>query len=99
MDWGNIIIQQVQSGPEGVPVIEAILHLEGDFKKTKKKLTWLAATDEVVPCTLVDYDYLITKKKLEEDDKLEDFLTPVSEFKVCPYSWYLYIQADCGFVG
>jgi glutamyl-tRNA synthetase len=60
------------------------LHLEGDFKKTTKKITWLAqptAVHPLVDATLIDYDYLITKKKLEENDELKDFATPVTEFR------------------
>jgi hypothetical protein len=43
------------------------LNLEGDVKKTKLKLTWLAADApgcELLPLTLVDFDYLIAKKKV-----------------------------------
>lgn len=60
------------------------LHLEGDFKKTSKKITWLAqptTAHPLVDATLIDYDYLITKKKLEDEDELKDFVTPVSEFR------------------
>lgn len=60
------------------------LNLEGDFRKTKKKITWLAqhtAEHPLPSVTLVDFDYLITKKKLEENDNIADFVTPVSEFK------------------
>jgi glutamyl-tRNA synthetase len=35
----------------------------------------------LVDVTLLDYDYLITKKKLEETDNVGDFVTPVSEFR------------------
>ena len=56
------------------------LHLEGDFRKTKKKVTWLPTTP-LVETTLLDYDYIITKKKLEEEDDVKDFVTPVSEFR------------------
>ncbi|KAL1737833.1 hypothetical protein HDZ31DRAFT_70726, partial [Schizophyllum fasciatum] len=35
-----------------------------------------------VPITLLDYDYLITKKKLEEGDEVQDYLTPQTEFRV-----------------
>ncbi len=41
----------------------AELNLAGDFKKTMK-LTWLADVPELVPLTLCDFDYLITKKKV-----------------------------------
>ncbi|KAJ9062224.1 glutamate--tRNA ligase [Entomophthora muscae] len=83
MDWGNAIVEEVKAGEDGsVESITMKLHLEGDFKKTKKKLTWLASTENLVPCTLVDYDYLITKKKLEETDEVKDFITPTTEFLV-----------------
>ena len=61
------------------------LHLEGDFKKTSKKVTWLSApTDShpLVPVVLIEYDYLITKKKLEEEDALTDVLNPKTEYRV-----------------
>jgi len=43
-----------------------------DFKKTKK-LTWLAA-DPATLCevNLIEYDHLITKKKLEDNDTVQD---------------------------
>lgn len=44
--------------------VTAELHLAGDFKKTKLKLTWLADVPELVPLTLTEFDYLITKKKV-----------------------------------
>ncbi|KAG0306529.1 hypothetical protein BGZ98_002209 [Dissophora globulifera] len=82
MDWGNAFIRSIEKNDKGVVTsVQAELHLEGDFKKTKKKLTWLADGPELVNVELVDYDYLITKKKVEEDDSLEDLLTPVTEFK------------------
>ncbi|KAI9746444.1 MAG: hypothetical protein M1818_000157 [Claussenomyces sp. TS43310] len=68
------------------------LHLEGDFKKTKK-LTWLAATDKnIIPVDLYEFDLLISKDKLQKDDELEDVLTPVTEFKTSAY-------ADCNVAG
>lgn len=89
MDWGNVIVKKVHwsSDKSSIDSIDISLHLEGDFKKTKKKLTWLsdgeslAADRQLVHVLLLDYDYLITKKKLEEDDELQNFLTPVTEFK------------------
>jgi len=86
MDWGNAIVRSKKSDPSTGRIIslEMDLHLEGDFKKTKKKITWLAKPTEqhaLVPVTLLDYDYLITKKKIEEGDNVDDFITPVTEFK------------------
>jgi glutamyl-tRNA synthetase len=48
----------------------------GDFKKAKRKLTWLADVAENVPVTLYEFDNLISKEKLEEDDKFQDFINP-----------------------
>ncbi|CDK25626.1 unnamed protein product [Kuraishia capsulata CBS 1993] len=81
MDWGNCIIENVNKNNSGVVTsIEAKLHLEGDFRKTSKKLTWLADTDDKLEADLVDFDHLITKDKLDDGDNFEDFLTPVTEF-------------------
>lgn len=83
MDWGNAIIRKKVTSGTGIQSIEADLHLEGDFKKTKKKVTWLAPSDSLplIEVTLFDHDYLINKKKLEEEDNFEDFLNPVTEFR------------------
>jgi glutamyl-tRNA synthetase len=85
MDWGNAFVRSKTVGPSGdITAIEMELNLEGDFRKTKKKITWLAqptATHLLIDVTLIDYDYLITKKKLEETDNVEDFVTPVTEFR------------------
>ncbi|KAF9052843.1 glutamate-tRNA ligase [Panaeolus papilionaceus] len=85
MDWGNAIVRSKETDAEGnVTAITMDLNLEGDFRKTKKKITWLAqpTPDHSIPTVrLVDFDYLITKKKLEENDEMKDFVTPVSEFK------------------
>lgn len=82
MDWGNCIIEKIVKDSNGtVKSIDAKLHLEGDFKKTKKKLTWIAA-EKTIGVTLKDFDHLITKDKLDEGDNFEDFLTPKTEFTV-----------------
>jgi glutamyl-tRNA synthetase len=60
------------------------LHLAGDFKKTSKKVTWLSqSTSEnpLVPVTLIDYDYLITKKKLEDDDDFDKVTNDKTEYR------------------
>ncbi|KAG8970859.1 hypothetical protein FRC03_000077 [Tulasnella sp. 419] len=85
MDWGNAIVKSKQVSDSGqIASMTMDLYLEGDFKKTKKKITWLAESSSANPLvnvTLLDYDYLITKKKLEEEDDVFNFVTPVSEFK------------------
>jgi glutamyl-tRNA synthetase len=90
MDWGNAFVRSKIVDANGiVTAIEMDLNLDGDFRKTKKKITWLAqptAEQSLVDVTLLDYDYLITKKKLEENDELKDFVSPVTEFRSEAYA-------------
>ena len=54
------------------------------MKTTKWKLHWLPRLtedpkdSELVPLRLVDFDHLITKRKLEEGDAIEDYVTKLS---------------------
>ncbi|KAL7341781.1 hypothetical protein BJY59DRAFT_719763 [Rhodotorula toruloides] len=87
MDWGNAFVRTISRSSDSGPVIslEMELNLAGDFKKTKKKVTWLASPkapsspEDLTLVSLLDYDYLITKKKLEEDDNVEDLINPKTD--------------------
>lgn len=82
MAWGNIIVDRVHKEADGLGVVTSVdarLHLEGDFKKTKLKVTWLSASGDCPAMLLHHFGYLITKKKLEEDDKLEDCVNRESD--------------------
>lgn len=48
------------------------------LKKQRKKITWLADCSELVLVSLVEFDHLITKPKLDEADNFQDHLTPVT---------------------
>lgn len=81
MNWGNAFVRSKSSSP--VTTMDLELHLDGDVKKTEKKVTWLSVDGQnLVSVELVDFDFLITKDKLEEDDNVEDFLNPKTEFRV-----------------
>ncbi|KAH6780751.1 Glutamyl/glutaminyl-tRNA synthetase [Perilla frutescens var. hirtella] len=76
-DWGNAIVKEIKKDENGIITqLVGVLHLEGNVKKTKLKLTWLPDANELVRLTLVDFDYLITKKKLEEDEDFVDVVNP-----------------------
>jgi len=84
MSWGNTIVRAVQKDASGKVVgLEADLFLEGDIKKTKKKITWLADTPDLVDIELVDLDFLLSKDKIEEDD---DLLAIFTEKSILPYT-------------
>ncbi|PPJ57316.1 hypothetical protein CBER1_07931 [Cercospora berteroae] len=92
MNWGNAIVRKkkytlnplnlVKSEEnKTVSELELELHLQGDVKKTSKKVTWLSTDQELVPLAMYDFDYLIKKDKLEEEDDFEKSLNPETEFK------------------
>ncbi|KAI0478265.1 glutamyl-tRNA synthetase [Xylaria cf. heliscus] len=90
MNWGNAYVREITKDEnDKVTALDLELHLAGDFKATKKKVTWLAnSNSNLVPVELVSFDYLIMKDKLEKQDELENFLTPVTEFRTQAF-------ADC----
>lgn len=86
MNWGNAYVRKISQSlnplNRHVTSLELELHLQGDVKKTKQKITWLSTQgQELIPVELVEFDFLITKDKLEEEDNLEDFLNEHTEFR------------------
>jgi glutamyl-tRNA synthetase len=78
MGWGNAFVRDIPSA-DPIPSLKLELNLTGDFKGTDKKVTWLSAKGfDLVPAELWEFDYLITKDKLEEDDNVEYFLNPTT---------------------
>ncbi|KAG6554266.1 hypothetical protein Mapa_004182 [Marchantia paleacea] len=83
MDWGNAIVQNVEKDGDGkVLSMSGVLHLEGSVKTTKLKLTWLPEITELVPLSLVELDYMITKKKLEEGEDFLSVLNPKTRWEI-----------------
>lgn len=82
MNWGNAVITNISADQTGLILGMTLrLHLNGDFKKTEKKITWLAKEPtNMIAVDLVNFDFLITKDKLEKDDDIFSFLTPKTEF-------------------
>ncbi|KAM3475003.1 hypothetical protein MY5147_003986 [Beauveria neobassiana] len=76
MGWGNAFVRDIPTN-DPISSLKLELNLKGDFKTTEKKVTWLSAQGfDLVPAELWEFDYLITKDKLEEEDNLEDYLNP-----------------------
>lgn len=75
MKWGNAVVSTKDVSEDGKITLHADLHLEDkDFKKTKK-LTWIAIDERTnLEVTLVELDHLITKKKVEENEKVQDIV-------------------------
>jgi glutamyl-tRNA synthetase len=84
MNWGNAVITNISTDPSTgtVSTLHLELHMEGDVKKTEKKVTWLAKEpSNMIPVELVSFDYLITKDKIEKGEDITPFITPQSEFR------------------
>lgn len=87
MNWGNAIVRKINHSMnplhlKQVTGLELELHLQGDVKTTKQKITWLSEQgQELIPVQLVDFDYLISKDILVDGDELEDFLNTNTEFR------------------
>ncbi|KAJ6107580.1 Glutamyl/glutaminyl-tRNA synthetase class Ib [Penicillium sp. IBT 18751x] len=82
MNWGNAFVRKITADAAGVITnLELELNPTGDVKKTEKKVTWLSTDQELVPVELVDFDYLLTKDSLSEDDVLEDVLNYHTEHR------------------
>ncbi|RMZ87649.1 hypothetical protein DV736_g5113, partial [Chaetothyriales sp. CBS 134916] len=95
MNWGNAIVKDItyESAKDATDVADGVkslgnvasiefdLHLDGDFKATKKKITWLSTDQNLVRVQLHDFDHLLNKDKLTEEEEThwEDFLTPVTD--------------------
>ncbi|EEA24261.1 hypothetical protein EYB25_004608 [Talaromyces marneffei] len=82
MKWGNAIVRKIEKSGDVVTNLELELHLEGDVKKTDKKVTWLSKDgQQLIPVELVGFDHLLTKDSLQEEDNFEDFLNPKTEWR------------------
>ena len=75
MRYGNVMVTAIEKNEEnGQLHIIGTANPEGDFKKTKKKITWLANVPDVVHVQMIEFDHLISKAKLEEGDDFKDHL-------------------------
>ncbi|KAI1912306.1 glutamate--tRNA ligase [Ophidiomyces ophidiicola] len=81
MNWGNAFVRKIDTDSSSGKVsrLDLELHLAGDVKKTEKKITWLSKDQKLVPAILYDFDYLITKDKMEKDDEINAILNPKTE--------------------
>lgn len=70
MRWGVVKITKVDEGLEGEYVPD------GDFKAAKRKITWIANVKKELTATLFEFDNLISKEKLDEDDNFQDHINP-----------------------
>mmetsp|Transcript_12721 Transcript_12721/g.23847 ORF Transcript_12721/g.23847 Transcript_12721/m.23847 type:complete len:731 (+) Transcript_12721:34-2226(+) len=71
MRWGVVKVTKVDGDN-----LEGEFVPDGDFKAAKRKLSWIANVPESLNVTLYEFDNLISKPKLEEDENFKDFINP-----------------------
>lgn len=75
MDWGNMKITERDEDGN----LSATYLVDDENYKGTKKITWLADVEDLVCIKTCKYYDILTKDKLEEEDKLEDFINERSE--------------------
>mmetsp|Transcript_4746 Transcript_4746/g.4905 ORF Transcript_4746/g.4905 Transcript_4746/m.4905 type:complete len:635 (+) Transcript_4746:1-1905(+) len=80
--WGNFFIDEIVKDEGG-----KVLSMKGrsnpgatNFSKTKKT-TWLAAVPDLVPLNILEFDHLISKPKLADNENFQDFLNPITKIE------------------
>ena len=66
MRLGNAIVEKIVTLDGELTELHGRLNPDGDFRKTKLKVAWVAETEFHIPVKLFEFDHLITKKKLED---------------------------------
>jgi len=81
MKWGNATITQRVENGDTFELLATIDEADKDYKGTMK-LTWIcndpATTFEI---KMVEFDHLITKPKVEEEDNIEEIFNRNSRFE------------------
>jgi glutamyl-tRNA synthetase len=80
IDTGVVKLTKVDQDANGkVIALEGEYVPDGDFKAAKRKLSWLVDGETSnTRVILTEFDHLVTKEKLEEEDKFEDFVNPTT---------------------
>eukprot|EP01128_Nolandella_sp_AFSM9_P005782 TRINITY_DN2859_c0_g1_i1.p1 TRINITY_DN2859_c0_g1~~TRINITY_DN2859_c0_g1_i1.p1 ORF type:complete len:722 (-),score=235.94 TRINITY_DN2859_c0_g1_i1:152-2317(-) len=74
MGWGNVIIEAIEKDGEKVTGVKGKLNLEGDFKKTKLKITWVCKDQKLRDVEFVEYDTIVTEKYIPKDKVFQDYV-------------------------
>jgi glutamyl-tRNA synthetase len=79
MKWGNVTITAKEEHNGEYRLFGKVDVDDKNFKDTKK-LTWIVKDESVtIDVNLVEFDHLITKPKIEEEEKTEDFVNRESK--------------------
>ncbi|KAG8948875.1 hypothetical protein FRC04_009213 [Tulasnella sp. 424] len=74
------------SRPLGRLTVSSQLFISKETSRRQRRRSLGLRLHPLVPVTRIDYDYLISKKKPEEEDDVKDFVTPQTEFRTPSFS-------------
>lgn len=81
MKWGNATITERKEAGDSFELVATMDEADKDFKKTVK-LTWICNDPATtIELKMVEYDHLINKLKIEEDDDNEQIFNRNSKFE------------------
>lgn len=81
MKWGNATVTKREEGKDSFELTATIDEEDKDFKKTAK-LTWICNDpDTTFEVKMVEFDHLINKAKIEENDDIEQIFNRNSRFE------------------
>lgn len=99
LQLGCVVIDSVEAAADGsVKRLVGHRNPAGDVKAPKRKIHWLAQCPHTVKARIFEFDYLITKKKIEDGEDFKDFLNPntVAETEVlCAPGLRMLKENDC----
>lgn len=79
LHWGNAFVDKITKTNGKVTKLTGRLNIEGNVKDTKKKIHWVPKLDQqVTPVILREFDHLVTKPKMEDEDDITALINPAS---------------------
>jgi len=88
LHWGNAFVDKVTKDAETGSVTHMVgrLNTAGNVKDTKNKVHWVPKLDDqVTHVVLREFDYLVTKAKIEDGDQIEDIINHHTIFETSAY--------------
>jgi len=76
--WGVMKVTAVVEEAGKLTRVDVQFVPDGDVKSPKRKLHWVIKSPHCVDVTMHEFDYLISKPKLEDGEDFRNFINPVS---------------------
>lgn len=78
--WGNAYVRKIVQNEDGTLLLDVELAVEDKVFKNTKKFGWLSKESTLTHINLVEYDHLITVKKVEEGVDFDSIVNHYNKF-------------------